>query len=189
MHPRAALYVATVAVGMFTVGCDLNTSPTGGASVPESPLSPASQRASALGALPSTDVLRVPVAFTIQPAAKVAIEACVGEAVTFTGSANVVAHQTTLPDGSTSLDLLHFNGQGAVAVGGSTGATYRLVGGDSNPIILAPSGTLTATFAANLRVIGPGDAKSFMAHILQHIPVTPAGDVTARVDFLSIECR
>jgi uroporphyrinogen-III synthase len=76
-----------------------------------------------------------------------------------------------------------------VAVGESTGETYRLVGADSNPIILSPSGALTATFDANLLVIGSGSANRFMAHILQHITITPAGEITALVDVLSIECR
>lgn len=189
MHRHAALCAVTVGVALSAVGCDLGTSPTTFPAPPESDRSYTGPVMSASGASPSTDVLSIPVAFTIQPAAKVAIEACVGEAVTFTGNALVVAHQTTLPDGSLSLDLLHFNGQGAVAVGGSTGGTYHLVGGDSNPIIVPPSGGLTATFVANLLVIGPGQAGSFLAHILQHISVTPGGDVTALVDFLSIECR
>lgn len=183
MRRYASLCAATLVIGsLFSAGCGHGTSPTSPISTPNAVLN-------TLSASSGTDVLSIPVSFTIQPAAKTAIQACVGEVVSFVGDANVVAHQTALPDGSTSLDLLHFNGQGAVAVGGSTGTTYRLVGGDSNPIILPPSGVLTATFEANLLVIGPGSTASFMAHILQQITITPAGDITALVDFLDIVCQ
>lgn len=179
MHRSAPLRVAAVVGALLTLGCSLDASPTR----PTSALSPAT-----LSAAQVTDVFSIPVGFTIQPSAKVAIEACVGETVTFAGNARVVAHRTILPDGSTSLDLLHFNAQGAVAVGGSTGAAYHLVGGDSNPIVFSPSGGLTATFVANLSVISPGAAPNFTAHILQHISITPAGDLTSLVDVLSIQC-
>lgn len=137
----------------------------------------------------STVVMSIPVAFTIQPSAGAWIAACVGEAVAFEGTARVVAHQTEGPDGSILLDNIHFNPEGPVAVGASTGTRYRLVGADSNPIVLSPSGGLTATWHATLQVIGPGPVRSFRAHILQHVTLTPDGQLTALVDVMSIDCR
>jgi len=189
MHARAVRHAGIAAVGMLLVGCNPATSPSTATSTREAPAPAPGAGIRAQAASPSTDVLQVPVAFTIQPSAIVAIGACVGEGVTFSGTANVVIHQTILPDGSTSLDLVEVHPQGAVATGASTGAAYRLAGGDSSPIILGPSGTLAATFAANLLVIGPGSAGSFTAHILQHITVTPAGEVTSFIDVFSIDCR
>lgn len=187
MHRHSTLFAATVGVALFTVACDLGTSPTSpGSSVASRP-SPARPVTSVSEATASTDVFSVPVTFTIDAQAKALIAACVGEAVTFSGDARVVAHQTTLSDGVIFLD--HVNPQGAVAIGASTGTIYRVVGGDSGPFVLAPSQGLTGTFAANLRVIGPGDADSFLAHILNRITVTPTGEVTAFIDVLSIECR
>ena len=194
---RASLTpVAVVFVTPFVVGCSQmgqSTSPT----FPTSALSITSPSGTfsgtgtvtALSASASTDVVTIPVRFTISPAAKTAIQACIGEALTFDGTALLVAHQTILPNGSTLLDAIHFNGQGAVALGASTGATYRLAGADSNQVILAPSGTVTATFEANLLAIGPGSAKSFLGHVLQHVTVTPDGNITALVDVVSIDCR
>jgi hypothetical protein len=52
-----------------------------------------------------------------------------------------------------------------------------------------PSGSLSATFVANLLAIGPGGAASFTAHILQHITITPDGDITALVDIFDATCR
>ena len=134
MRRYVSFQVVTLVVGsLFTVGCNLDQSPTGPTSLSAARLSSA-KVASTVGASSSTDVLKIPVTFTIQPSAKLAIQTCVGEVVTFVGEANLVAHETTLPDGSISLDLLHLNGQGAV--GGSSGATYHVVSADSNPIVL-----------------------------------------------------
>lgn len=179
MKRRTLLAVPVVVGSLLLSGCDQGTAPTG----------PSVGALMAEGASPSTDVVTLPVAFTIQPSGKAAIQACVGEAVTFAGDALLVAHLTILPDGSVSLDLLHFGAQGAIAIGGTTGTEYRLAGGDSNPIILPPSGPLTATFVANLLVIGPGGAASFTAHIFQHITITPDGAITALVDIFDVTCR
>jgi len=189
MQLRASVAAVTVVGTLFMVGCNSSTLPIAPTSVPHVTASSISGTVAAMGASASTDVLSIPVGFTIQPGAKALIQLCVGEAITFVGDSRLVAHQTTLPDGSLLLDMIHFNGQGAVAVGESTGVTYRLVGADSNPIIFPPSGALTATFEAKLQAIGPGDAKSFMAHILQHITMTPAGSITALIDVVSIDCR
>jgi hypothetical protein len=179
MKRRALLGIPVVVGSLLVGGCDQGTAPTG----------PPVRALLAEGASPSTDVVTLPVGFTIQPSGKAAIQACVGETVTFAGDALLVAHRTILPDGSVSLDLLRFSVRGAVAIGGTTGTEYRLAGGDSNPIILPPSGSLTATFVANLLVIGPGGAASFTAHILQHITITPNGDITALVDIFDATCR
>jgi len=142
----------------------------------------------ALNASSSTTVVSIPVGFTIQPSGKAAIQACVGETVTFAGDARLVAHQTTLSDGSVVIDLLHLNPQGAVAVGDVTSQPYRLVGSDNNSIVLAPSAGLTATLTGNLLAIGPGSAHDFRAHILQHITITSSGEITALIDVFDVEC-
>ncbi len=179
MKRRMQVTVSVVFGSLLRGACDQGAAPTG----------PTIGPVMAEGASPSTDVLTIPVAFTIQPSGKAAIQACVGETVAFAGDAVAVLHQTILPDGSVSLDLLRFGARGAVAIGATTGTVYRLAGGDANPVVLPPSGSLTATFVANLLVIGPGDAASFTAHILQHITMTPGGGITALVDILDATCR
>jgi len=173
---------ATVTAGLCLIGCTQGTSPmhpTFASSTPARPRADASQ---------STEVVSIPAAFTIRPSGKASIQACVGEAVIFSGTARLVAHQTTSPDGSTELDLIHFNSQGAVATGESSGVTYRLAGADTNSIVFAP-GTLTATFDANLLAIGPGTAKSFLGHVLQHITIAPDGSITALIEIVSVDCQ
>ena len=135
------------------------------------------------------DVITIPVDFTIQPSGQAAIQACVGELVTFSGQARFVAHQTVQPDGTVVLDRIHLNPQGAVAVGSSSGLTYRLVGGDTNEIVTAPGDTLTATFVANLHVLGSGQSRNFNARIRQHITIRPDGTITALSDVFDVECK
>lgn len=135
----------------------------------------------------SADVVKIPVTFTINPLAKSLIQACVGEPVGLQGTSLMVADDTYLPDGSLLLSMIHFNGQGAVAVGLTTGTVYRIVGADTTDIVFAP-GTLAASFEATLMAIGPGGANSFMAHILQHVTVTPTGEITSEIDVFDISC-
>jgi len=150
-------------------------------------LAVSSAQVAALASQPA-EVVQIPVGFTINSAAQTFIRACVGEAVSLEGTSLMVAHETYLPDGSLLLGMIHFNGQGAVAVGATTGTVYRIVGADTNPIVLGP-GALAASYDANLLAIGPGAANSFMAHILQHITVTPNGDITSEIEVVSISCR
>ena len=191
---RAPMTVVAIAIGMqFAVGCGQvgqsmsPTVPTSVSSLTSSSI--AEGTGAARNTLGAANVVTIPVQFSIQPSGQAAIQACVGEAVNFVGTALLVFAETTRPDGSTLLDMVHVNPQGAVAIGASTGVRYRLVGGDSNQVITVPAGTLAATFEANLLAIGPGSANSFFAHILQHITITPSGNVTAFLDVFSVDCR
>ena len=176
---KRILVALSLAAAAFTASCESPTLPTATSLTPVW----ASVNAS------STTVVTIPVSFTIQPGAKTFIQLCVGETLSFVGDSRLVVHQTVLADGSMVLDMLHFNGQGAVALGESTGSAYHVVGADSNPIVLPQSGGLTATFHAQLTVIGTSGGRSFKAHILQHITMTPDGDITALVDIASIACQ
>ena len=146
-----------------------------------------STQVAVLASVPA-DVVKIPTVLRINSFAKSLIQGCVGEAVSISGTSLMVANDTYLPDGSLQLSMIHFNGQGSVAVGLTTGTVYRIVGADTNTIVLDP-GTLAASFEANLLAIGPGGADSFMAHILQHITVTPDGEITSLVDVFDISCR
>ena len=166
---------------LAAAGCDRSSDPMS----PENDSPPGRDVASALV---TTVVLNFPAAITIRPSGMAAIQACVGETVTIAGSARIVGQEVTLPNGTIVLSNLHINNQGVVAVGNVTGTTYRLVGGESNPITFTPNGGLSATFEATLAAIGPGSAGNFQAHILEHITITPNGDVTALIEIFSADC-
>jgi len=182
---RAFFAIAVVGTGLL-VACAGGTSGTLPTAPTASSLSLASGGGLTLNSNGS-DVITIPVAFTIQPSGQAAIQACVGEPVTFSGEARFIAHQTVQPDGTVVLDRIHLNPQGAIAFGSTSGLTYRLVGGDTNEIVTAPGGTLTATFVANLHVVGPGSG--FNARIRQHITIAPDGTITALSDVFDVECR
>jgi hypothetical protein len=141
----------------------------------------------AFSASASTQVLTIPAAGRITPTTQADIEACLGETVTFAGHGVLVIHRTTHPDGSSTL-LVHANPQGAVGVGSSSGTTYRLAASDLFSQIVAPSGAFTSSFVGNLHVIGPGQSPGFFGHILLHVTVTPAGDITAESELIDIRC-
>ena len=191
---RASLNVAAVIVGtLAVVGCGQMSSPTSPTlSVPS--LTPSvsagvsSATIAALSASASTDVFTIPASVRVSPGTKALIESCLGEAVTFVGDGLLVIHRTTLPNGSRVL-VVHANPQGAVAVGASSGLTYRIAASDGLARVVAPSGTFVATFTANLNVVGPGGSSGFFGHIILHVSVTPDGDVTADIEIVDIDCR
>ena len=135
----------------------------------------------------STDVFEIPASIRVSPGTKALIEACLGEPVTILGNAVLVVHRTTLPGGYTVL-LIHANPQGAVALGGLSGETYHFAASDTLAQVIAPSGTFVGTFVANLHVIGSDDSSGFFGHILLHVCVTPAGEVTADIEIIDSEC-
>jgi len=135
-----------------------------------------------------TDVVTIPTSFRIGAGVRSLIQACVGEQIDIQGTSLMVAHQTYQPDGSLHLDTIHFNGQGSEAVGLTTGTVYQVVGADTSDVVFGP-GALTASFEANLRVIGAGRANDFIGHILQHITISPAGAFVSEIDVFDITCR
>ena len=136
----------------------------------------------------STTVLTIPASVRITPGTKALIEACVGEPVAFAGDGLLLIHRTTLPNDSWLL-VVHSNPHEVIALGASSGTTYRLGASDTLARFVAPSGTFVATFTANLHVIGPGGALGFYGRILGHVTVTPEGDITVDIEVFDIRCR
>jgi hypothetical protein len=131
----------------------------------------------------STQVMTIPADQRLSPGVIAAIEACTGEPLTLVGDAVLVVHRTVLPDGARQL-VIHSNPQGVVAVGTSSGTTYRFAASDVLARVIAPSGAFVTTFMANLWVIGDQGHPRFGGPILVHLTVTPSGDVTAAIEML-----
>jgi hypothetical protein len=164
---RASFNVVPM-IALLFVGCRETTSPNLPATSPS------------LSASASTEVITVPVTFRVSAGTVAAIEACVGEELLFLGNALLVIHQTTLPDGS-SLFVFHSNPQGAIAVGLTSGSTFRIAASDIFARVIASSGGFSNTFAANIWVIGPQGSPRFGGPVLLHFTGTPAGDLTAEI--------
>ena len=132
---------------------------------------------------PTTTVVKVP--FRVSAAAKADIAACVGEQVVFTdGLFNVVFHRSA--DGTHF--VFHRNVIDGVGIGTVTGTTYRATGHIQAVDNLLLSGGETFTFELTLNVVGAGGAAHFTAHAVEHLTITPDGDLVSDVEIDGIRC-
>ena len=139
-------------------------------------------------AAPSTAVSKVP--FTLSASAQTDISGCIGERVRVTsGTFNVVRHTTTGSDGRT-LFVFHRNIMDGSAVGVVTGTAYQASGHLQVISVTPPSGVTVFTYDITLEFIrAAGSGPSFVAHGLEHVTITAAGDLTSYVDTFSISCQ
>jgi hypothetical protein len=109
-----------------------------------------------------------------------------GELVDLSGTLHVLLH-TTL-DGSGGFHAkTHFQPQGVVGVGLTTGDIYQGTGATQNHL----NGSVgeESTFVDNFRLIGPGPGNNLLLHETVHVTVNANGVVTALVSNFSVECR
>lgn len=127
-------------------------------------------------------VTKVP--FRVSASAQRDIAACVGENVTFTdGQFNVV--RLTVGDHF----VFHRNVMGGGGTGDTTGTAYNATGHIQVVDVLTPAGGETFTFELTLNVVGVANAGQFTAHALEHLTITPAGDLTSDVEIVGIRCK
>lgn len=85
----------------------------------------------------------------------------------------------------------HFQPQGAKLIGLDSGAEYVGTGitrdGFHEP--RDETGAANFTFVNNFRIIGKGDAPSFLAHDVVHVTVNANGDITAEIEHVGAECK
>jgi hypothetical protein len=119
-----------------------------------------------------------------------AIEACVGEAVTFSGTVNMVAHETFNANGGVDIDAL-FSLQNVFAVGQTTGTVYRSPGEFHFKLTTSapPSPTLIFTGLFDALFISPGRTPNLLQKNLLHMTVDANGVITATVNTFSIVCK
>ena len=123
-------------------------------------------------------VTKVPL--VLSPSAEVGIQSCVGETVTVTdGQFNVVYKPDT---------LFHRNIVDGLAVGDTTGSTYRLSGHIQAVDHLFGADGETYTFVVELNAFTAGGA-GFSAKGLFHVTFTTTGDLVAYSSRFTITCR
>ena len=85
---------------------------------------------------------------------------------------------------------VHFQPQGAKLVGLTTGAEYVGTGMSHHTFAeQLDGGATTFTSVDNFRIIGKGQAPSFLAQAVVHTTINANGDVAAEVVLESEECR
>ncbi len=135
---------------------------------------------------PVTTVAKAP--FVVSSAGRADIAACVGESVNFTdGQFNVVRHITQSEDGRT-LFIFRRNVMHGVGIGAATGTTYHATGHLESFAVTPSSEATILTFQVVLNVVAEGGDAHFTAHFLEHVTVTPEGELTAVIEFGGIRC-
>jgi hypothetical protein len=109
-----------------------------------------------------------------------------GEDLLLSGNLNVVMHTTIGPNGGIT-STYHFNPQGVVGVGLTTGDIYRGTG-VSQGVYTGQVGE-TVTEIENFRLIGPGPGNNLLVHETFHFTVNANGELTSFVDNYSVECK
>ena len=117
-----------------------------------------------------------------------AIEACVGEAVTFNGTINVVAHETDNASGGMDVQMI-FATQNVFAVGQTTGTIYRSPGQFETKLNISGPAPLEFSFLFDLGFIGPGQGPNFTLKQRFHITINAGGETTALLDTSSTVCK
>ncbi len=130
----------------------------------------------------SASVIKVP--FVVSSSAQADIAACVGEQVTVTnGLFNVVTQITP------TRFVFHRNVIDATATGALTGTQYRASGHLQLISATPPSGVVAFSFELTLTFVSVGPAgRSFSAHAVEHITITPDGVLTSWVEISEIRC-
>jgi len=115
-----------------------------------------------------------------------AIEACVGEPVAFSGTIQMVAHETDNGSGGIDVSAI-FTTQNVLAVGQTTGTIYRSPGQFLMKFNTSGPPPLEFTQIFNISFIGP--AHSFALRNLFHIVINADGEITTTVNTSSTTCK
>jgi hypothetical protein len=117
-----------------------------------------------------------------------AMEACVGEPVTFiSGTISIVAHETDNASGGIDTSTI-FTAHNVSAVGQNTGTVYRGPGEDITKFNASGPAPLEFTNLFRISLIGPGQTPKFVLKDQFHITFNANGDITVTVNTSSTTC-
>ena len=124
------------------------------------------------------------------PISGTVINPCNGELVPFTGDVHIVIRETTNGAGGFNFGIhenIHATGTGA-----PSGAKYELnavVNEEINNFFFTGPGATEATIVLNEVFAAQGNVPNFTLKILEHITITPNGDITSVKFTFDTECR
>jgi hypothetical protein len=112
-----------------------------------------------------------------------------GELVDLTGPLHTLITFTI--NGKNVSGLAHFQPQGIVGIGETTGDKYQATGvtKDTSFKFSFQNGQAQQTFVNNFRIIGSGPGNNFLVHEETHITINANGTVTVFHDNFSINCK
>jgi len=112
-----------------------------------------------------------------------------GEIVDLSGPLHTLITFTI--NGNNVSGMAHFQPQGIVGTGETTGDKYQATGvtKDTSFKVSFQNGQAQQTFVNNFRIIGPGPGNNFLVHEEAHITINANGIATVLHDNLSIVCK
>lgn len=112
-----------------------------------------------------------------------------GESVALLGEIDMLTQATEDPNGGVH-NVTLVRPSGVVGVGLVSGLVYRGTGGTFEAEGYAADGyPATYSFVNNFRIIGQGPGNNLLMHMTVQQTLTADGQVSADVDFRSLECR
>jgi hypothetical protein len=112
-----------------------------------------------------------------------------GEIVDLGGRLHTVIHLTS--NGNNVSGMSHFQPQGIVGTGETTGDTYQATGvtKDSSFKASFQNVQFTQTFVNKFRIIGQGPGNNFLVHEITHVTFNAKGAATVLHDNFSAVCK
>ena len=121
------------------------------------------------------------------PFNQVIANACLGEAVALSGELHVLVVQQQTGNGT--MVTSHYQPQGVVGTGLTSGAKYRATGVTRNTMFTDAAPPFDFTYINNFRIIGAGEANNYMVHSTIHTTVNAKGEVTVEVTKTEVKCQ
>src|SRR5437763_10369641 len=112
-----------------------------------------------------------------------------GEIVDLSGPLHILITFTI--NGNNVSGTAHFQPQGIVGTGETTGDKYQATGvtKDTSFEVSLQNGQFTQTYVNNFRIIGQGSGNNFLVHEVLHVTFNANGTVTVFHDNFSIDCK
>jgi hypothetical protein len=112
-----------------------------------------------------------------------------GEIVDLSGPLHTLITFTI--NGNNVSGTAHFQPQGIVGTGETTGDKYQATGvtKDTSFKFSFQNGQAQQTFVNNFRIIGQGPGNNYLVHEVAHVTFNANGTVTVFHDSLSIDCK
>jgi hypothetical protein len=111
-----------------------------------------------------------------------------GEVVDLSGPLHTLVSMTI--NGNNVSGYFHFQPQGIVGVGETTGNKYQATGVTLESFKTAfQNGQANLTFVNNFRIIGQGPGNNFLVHETMHITLNAAGFLTVFHDNITVDCK
>jgi hypothetical protein len=109
-----------------------------------------------------------------------------GEQVLLTGNLHIVISWISEQSGGYHFIMHQY--QGVSGYGSKTGDKYQLTGGN-RMVSNALRGPTVFTYTNTFNIIGQGPGNNAMLHVTYHLSSNEAGEITAWVDRLSVDCK